>query len=101
MHWPRLSRLTGAASGIGKAAVTSYALAGARTIYATDIAESGLQEVVDGVMHEHPEVKVIGVRMDVAKSEEVEATVRRIIGESGRLDWFVSWSLVFMSCELY
>jgi hypothetical protein len=43
-------------------------------------------------MHEHPEIKVIGVRMDVAKSEEVEALVRRVVKESGRLDWFVSWS---------
>lgn len=92
MRCPRLICLTGAASGIGKAAVTRYAIAGARTIYATDIEESGLQEVAEGVMHEHPEIKVIGVRMDVAKSEEVEALVRRVVKESGRLDWFVSWS---------
>ncbi|RSH85369.1 hypothetical protein EHS25_004765 [Saitozyma podzolica] len=77
-----------AASGIGKAAVTSYALAGARTIYATDLSESGLQEVAEGVMREHPKIKVVAVRMGIAMSEEMEALVRRVVNESRRLDWF-------------
>ncbi|RSH94176.1 hypothetical protein EHS25_003979 [Saitozyma podzolica] len=77
-----------AASGIGKAAVTSYALAGARTIYATDLSESGLQEVAGGVMREHPKIKVVAVRMGIARSEEMEALVRRVVNESRRLDWF-------------
>jgi hypothetical protein len=43
-------------------------------------------------MREHPKIKVVAVRMDIARSEEMEALVRRVVNESRRLDWFVSLS---------
>lgn len=35
-------------------------------------------------------VRVFGVKSNIAKADEVESLVRRVIAEQGRLDWFVS-----------
>jgi hypothetical protein len=52
-----------------------------------------LQDVAKDVMREHTIVKVVGEGVDVARSEEVEAPVRRIINDRCRLDYFASLAL--------
>ncbi|CAK9785702.1 NAD(P)-binding protein [Cutaneotrichosporon oleaginosum] len=80
--------ITGAGSGIGAAAVRCFAAAGAKAIYASDIVDRNLQAVADGVAQEGYESEVVGVKTDVTKAEQVEALVRKVIAEHGRLDWF-------------
>jgi NAD(P)-dependent dehydrogenase (short-subunit alcohol dehydrogenase family) len=74
---------SGAGSGIGAAAVKCFASAGARTIYAADLRAPAHD--IEGY-----EGKVVGVVCDITKEDQMEALVRRVIKEEGRLDWFVS-----------
>lgn len=78
---------SGGASGIGAAAVKCFALAGARTVYAADL-KAPTHEI------EGYEGKVVGVACDITKEDQVEALVRQVIKEEGRLDWFVSMPLL-------
>lgn len=86
---PRWPLTPGAGSGIGAAAVRCFAAAGAKVIYASDIVDKNLQAVADGVVQEGYKATVVGVKTDVTKADEVEALVRKVIKEHGRLDWFV------------
>ncbi|KAG7562835.1 hypothetical protein FFLO_01664 [Filobasidium floriforme] len=77
----------GTPSGIGRTAVLQYAAAGAKTIYACDLLEEHFPSLVDLVKQAGHETAVVGVKVDVTKSEDLERLVRQIIGEQGRLDW--------------
>lgn len=80
-----MSLLTpGAGGGIGASAVECFAAAGARAIYAADLRAPEIDLSGKGL-----ESEVVGVACDITKEEQVEALVRRVIKEHGRLDWFV------------
>lgn len=36
------------------------------------------------------DVRVVGVKSNITQEDEVEALVRRVVKDEGRLDWFVS-----------
>lgn len=73
-----------------------YAAAGAKTIYACDLLEEHFPSLVDLVKQAGYETAVVGVKVDVTKSEDLERLVRQVIAEQGRLDWLVSPSLAWM-----
>jgi len=83
---PTFTQLTsGAASGIGASAVKCFAAAGAKAIYAADLRAPSPDLSIEGY-----EGTVTGVACDITKEDQVEALVRQVIKEQGRLDWFVS-----------
>lgn len=75
--------ITGAASGIGRAAAMAFAEAGG-TVIASDINEKGGLETV-------AKIKTMGekatfIKSNVARYEEVEKLVQQIVDQFGRLD---------------
>jgi 3-oxoacyl-[acyl-carrier protein] reductase len=79
----RAAVVTGAASGIGRAAAEVLAAAGARVVVG-DVDARGAQEVAAGIRAEGG--AALAQSVNVAKLEEVDALVSRAIAEWGRLD---------------
>ena len=81
----KVAVVTGAAGGIGRAAVRRFAAEGA-SVVCVDLAGSALAEAVAEA--EAAGVKAIAVPADVTKSSEVEGYVSRATGAFGRIDAF-------------
>ena len=79
----KVAFVTGAASGIGRAAAVAFASAGASVVVA-DLAEESNQETVSKI--EQSGGRAVAVRCDVTRSEDVQAAVQRAVDEFGRLD---------------
>lgn len=75
--------VTGAASGMGRAAVAAFAREGAK-VAALDISEAGLQESIN--LAQGSAGEVLPIRCDVTKEQEVAAAVQVIVDRFGRLD---------------
>jgi NAD(P)-dependent dehydrogenase (short-subunit alcohol dehydrogenase family) len=87
-----VSLTPGAASGIGASAVACFAAAGARTIYVADLKAPSNDLASKGY-----NTKVVGAACDITQEDQVEALVRQVIKEEGRLDWFVSIYITFLT----
>jgi NAD(P)-dependent dehydrogenase (short-subunit alcohol dehydrogenase family) len=79
----KVSLITGAGSGIGRATSMIFAREGARLVLA-DVVEAGGQETLRMVTELG--AKAIFVRTDVSKARDVEATVAKAVETFGRLD---------------
>ncbi|WP_266204941.1 SDR family NAD(P)-dependent oxidoreductase [Pontibacter kalidii] len=79
----RVAIVTGASSGIGKAAALQYAREGARVVV-SDIAQDKGSQVVDEIKAGGGEA--IFVKADVSKPEECEQVVKQAVAAFGRLD---------------
>jgi NAD(P)-dependent dehydrogenase (short-subunit alcohol dehydrogenase family) len=80
----KVALVTGATSGIGQATALAFARAGASVVVA-DISEQGIQEtarIIDGVGG-----KVLAVRCDVTKAEDIKAALDKTVVAFGRLDF--------------
>ena len=75
--------ITGAAGGIGRAAVRAFARAGARVV-AVDLDEAGAQQAAELARAEGAES--LAVQADVASSASVQAMVAATVARFGRLD---------------
>ena len=75
--------ITGAGSGIGRAASLAFAKHGA-TIIVTDVAIEGGKETVE--MVERAGGKAEFIRVNVSKSAEVDQMVEQVVKKHGRLD---------------
>ena len=76
--------MTGAASGIGRAAALAFAREGASVVVA-DVAEEGNQETAR--MIEQAGGRALAVRCDVTRAEDVQAALDKTIEAFGRLDF--------------
>jgi NAD(P)-dependent dehydrogenase (short-subunit alcohol dehydrogenase family) len=79
----QVALVTGAASGIGLATAKAFAEAGAAVALA-DINEDGARAAAEGLVAAGH--KAIGVRCDVADTDQVAAMVRQTVSTFGRLD---------------
>ncbi|WP_019903921.1 glucose 1-dehydrogenase [Methylobacterium sp. 77] len=79
----KVAFITGAASGIGRAAAIAFATEGAR-VAITDRAEAPLERLRAEI--EASGGEVLAIRCDVSAPEEVEAAVARTVERFGRLD---------------
>lgn len=79
----RVSLITGAASGIGKASATLFADEGAKVIVA-DVDRVGAEGVVKEIIDSGGEAMF--VESDVSRSRDVERMVRMAVEEFGKLD---------------
>jgi NAD(P)-dependent dehydrogenase (short-subunit alcohol dehydrogenase family) len=80
----KVALVTGATSGIGQATALAFARAGASVVVA-DISEKGVQEtarLIEGVGG-----KVLAVRCDVTKAEDIKAVLEKTVGAFERLDF--------------
>lgn len=80
----KVALVTGATSGIGQATALAFARAGASVVVA-DIAEQGVQETAR--MIERIGGKVVAVRCDVTKTEDIKATLDKTVVAFERLDF--------------
>ena len=79
----KVSLVTGAARGIGRAIADLLAANGSRVVY-TDVNESGAREAAAAVPG------ALGQGLDVTRTEEIEATIEGIVARCGRLDIVVN-----------
>src|SRR5918995_424852 len=70
----KVAFVTGAASGIGRAAAVAFARAGA-SVAVADVSEQGNQETAR--MIEQQGGRALAVRCDVTRAEDVKAALRR------------------------
>jgi NAD(P)-dependent dehydrogenase (short-subunit alcohol dehydrogenase family) len=77
--------VTGASSGMGKAASVLFARNGANVVVA-DIDEKGGLETVDQISRVTAVTKAIFVKTDVSKSNEAEACVKSAVKQFGKLN---------------
>jgi NAD(P)-dependent dehydrogenase (short-subunit alcohol dehydrogenase family) len=79
----KVAFVTGAASGIGRAAALAFAREGA-SVAVADVAEQGNQETAR--MIEQQGGRALAVRCDVTRAEDVRAALDRTVEAFGRLD---------------
>jgi len=79
----RVAVITGASSGIGRAAVELFAAEGAAVV-AADVRDEAGQQLADEVAAKHGSCTF--VRADVSKESDVEAMVHLALSRYGRLD---------------
>jgi NAD(P)-dependent dehydrogenase (short-subunit alcohol dehydrogenase family) len=79
----KVAFVTGAASGIGRAAALAFARAGAAVVVA-DVSEEANEETAGSI--EQSGGRAVAVRCDVTRSEDVQAALQRAIDLFGRLD---------------
>ena len=80
----KVALVTGATSGIGQATALAFAGAGASVVVA-DISEQGVHETARLI--EGTGGKVLAVRCDVTKAEDIKAALDKTVGAFGRLDF--------------
>src|SRR3954454_9194858 len=80
----KVAFVTGAASGIGRAAALAFAREGA-SVVAADVSEQGNQETVRLI--EEQGGRALAVRCDVTRAEDVKAALARTVEAFGRLDF--------------
>jgi NAD(P)-dependent dehydrogenase (short-subunit alcohol dehydrogenase family) len=79
----KVAFITGAASGIGRAAAIAFAAEGAR-VAIVDRARSALEETEEAVKVAGGDV--LAIACDVSSPEQVEAAVKQVVERFGRLD---------------
>jgi NAD(P)-dependent dehydrogenase (short-subunit alcohol dehydrogenase family) len=80
----KVAFVTGAANGIGRAAALAFAREGA-SIAIADISDQGNQETAR--MIEEAGGRVLAVKCDVARSNDIKAALDQAIAAFGRLDF--------------
>ncbi|ODH01968.1 oxidoreductase [Nostoc sp. KVJ20] len=80
----KVAFVTGAANGIGRATALAFAREGANVVVA-DVSEQGNQETA--YMIEELGGRVLAVKCDVTRSEDVKAALSKTIESFGRLDF--------------
>jgi NAD(P)-dependent dehydrogenase (short-subunit alcohol dehydrogenase family) len=79
----KVAFVTGAASGIGRAAALAFARAGSSVVVADVVAEAN-QETASLI--EQSGGRAVAVRCDVTRSEDVQAALQKAVDAFGRLD---------------
>src|SRR3954471_9550929 len=80
----KVTFVTGAANGIGRAAALAFARAGASVVVA-DVSEQGNQETAR--MIEEAGGRALAIRCDVTRAEDVKAALDKAVEAFGRLDF--------------
>src|SRR5437763_5301096 len=79
----KVAFVTGAASGIGRAAALAFAREGAAVVVA-DVSEQGNQQTAG--MIEELGGRALAVRCDVTRGEDVKAALEQVVGAFGGVD---------------
>src|SRR5438067_4581348 len=80
----KVALVTGAASGIGRAAALAFAREGA-SVVAADVSEQGNQETAHLIKEQGG--RALAVRCDVTRAEDVKAALAKAVEAFGRLDF--------------
>ncbi|GAB7356259.1 hypothetical protein MBLNU459_g7070t1 [Dothideomycetes sp. NU459] len=89
MDFPGVALITGAASGIGRAAALQYAKEGCLRIAIADMNTASLDSTQKAI-EAYPNVKVKAIAVDVRQQSSVEDMVREVVDAFGRIDYCVN-----------
>lgn len=79
--------VTGAAQGVGKAAVKEFCKQGARAVVACDIKKDVLEDTCHEISKEFKDVKIIPCLVDVSKKSDVDKMVETTVKNFNVLDF--------------
>ncbi|MFX1450365.1 MAG: SDR family NAD(P)-dependent oxidoreductase [Promethearchaeota archaeon] len=85
----KITLLTGAASGIGRATAILFAKEGAVQILA-DTNQEGGEETVKLIKNQVPDAKVEFINLDISKSGTVSEAIEKIVKKYGRIDVLIN-----------
>ncbi len=88
----KVTVITGAASGIGKALCERFAAEGARAVVAADIDQAGIDSTVDSIKDK---TRAIASACDVAQEAQVAELVQVALDEFGHIDLMCSNAGIF------
>lgn len=81
--------VTGSSRGIGRSIILEYAKRGLDVVINYHKNDEAAKELEDEIKSKY-DVRVLSIKCDVSKEEEVEAMINQIIDEFGRLDILVN-----------
>lgn len=93
----KVSIITGAGRGIGRATALKFAREGAKVVVC-DRDQAGIQETVELI--EQAGGKAIGFTIDVTNKDSIAAMVQGVVGKYGRIDVLVNNAGVVMDAQL-
>jgi len=82
--------ITGAGSGIGQYTAYAFARHGVKRMALTDIRPENLQNTIDKLKKDAPDVEVEAIQMDAAKEEDVNRSIEQTVKRFGSLDYAVN-----------
>jgi 3-oxoacyl-[acyl-carrier protein] reductase len=85
----KIALITGGAAGIGLKAAQMFAEEGA-TVYALDVSDKALSALKDVKLADGAQGKIIGKKLDVSNSAEVDKVVEEIHSAHGKIDCLVN-----------
>jgi 3-oxoacyl-[acyl-carrier protein] reductase len=84
----KVALVTGASSGIGRAAAREFAKAGAKVVIHYNVSQNDAEAVVEAISQEGGEA--IALQADVSKKEEVDALVQASLDRFGTIDILIN-----------
>jgi len=93
----KIALITGAASGIGRATAEAFAREGTDVVIA-DVNESGLKSAAESIRALGR--KVVPIKADVSRRDEVEALVKEALAAYGRVDILMNNAGVGLAAEI-
>jgi NAD(P)-dependent dehydrogenase (short-subunit alcohol dehydrogenase family) len=79
--------ITGAAQGVGKAAIKEFCKQGAKAVVACDIKYDVLQDTCNEISKEFKDVKILPLKVDISKRSDVENMIEQTIKNFNVLDF--------------
>ena len=78
--------ITGAGSGIGRAAALAYARSGATGLSISDLNDESVAETVRLIAEQSPHVDVLALHLDTTSEEAIKEAIEQTVAKFGRID---------------
>ncbi|KAH8901423.1 oxidoreductase [Thozetella sp. PMI_491] len=87
MHFPGVTLVTGAGSGIGRATAKLYARDGCARIAIADLNKDNVEETKLQIQADYPKTDVLVIQVDITSEESVDRMISTVVERFGRVDY--------------